>query len=63
MNVKTKLSNCLRPLLLGALIGLTKIVKPESITKVLETQIHPNFLAMNRQALELGTQMSEGLGD
>ena len=47
--------------MLGALIGLTKIVKPESITKVLEPQIHPNFLAMNRQALELGMQMTEGL--
>ncbi len=47
--------------MLGALIGLTKLVHPESILKVLETQIHPNFLAMNRQALELGMQMTEGL--
>jgi 2-oxoglutarate ferredoxin oxidoreductase subunit gamma len=48
--------------MLGALIGLTKLIHPESILKVLETQIHPNFLAMNRQALELGMQMTEGLG-
>jgi 2-oxoglutarate ferredoxin oxidoreductase subunit gamma len=48
--------------MLGALIGLTKLIKPESIIKVLETQIHPSFLDMNRQALELGMKLTEGLG-
>jgi 2-oxoglutarate ferredoxin oxidoreductase subunit gamma len=48
--------------MLGALLGLTNLVKPESILKVLEAQIHPNFLDMNRQALELGMKLTEGLG-
>ena len=48
--------------MLGALIGLTKLVHPESIIKVLEAQIHPSFLDMNRQALDLGLKLSEGLG-
>jgi len=34
--------------MLGALIGLTKLVHPESIIKVLEAQIPPSFLDMNR---------------
>ena len=46
--------------MLGAIIGLTKLVRPESILKVLETQIGPGFLEMNRQALELGLQLTEG---
>jgi 2-oxoglutarate ferredoxin oxidoreductase subunit gamma len=47
--------------MLGAVIGLTKLVRPESIMKVLEKQINPNFLEINRQALELGLKLSEGL--
>ena len=46
--------------MLGTVIGLTKIVKPESIMKVIETQISTSFLAINRQALELGLQLGEG---
>ena len=48
--------------MLGALIGLTKLVHPESIIKVLETQIPPSFLDMNRKALDLGMKLTEGLG-
>lgn len=40
--------------MLGTVVGLTEIVKPESIMKVLETRIPPDFLDMNRQALDLG---------
>lgn len=47
--------------MLGAIIGLTKLVRPESILKVLETQIAPSFFDMNRQALELGLQLTTGL--
>jgi len=47
--------------MLGAVIGLTKLVRPESIMQVLETQIPPSFLEMNRQALEIGLKLSEGL--
>jgi len=49
--------------MLGAVIGLTKLVRPESIMKVLETQIPLNFLEMNRQALDLGLKLCEGIGD
>jgi 2-oxoglutarate ferredoxin oxidoreductase subunit gamma len=47
--------------MLGVVIGLTKLVKPESIMKVLENHIPANFVAMNRQALDLGLKLSEGL--
>jgi len=47
--------------MLGAVIGLTKLVRPESIMKVLETQIPQSFLDMNRQALDLGLTLSEGI--
>jgi 2-oxoglutarate ferredoxin oxidoreductase subunit gamma len=47
--------------MLGAVIGLTKLVRAESIMKVLETQIPASFLEMNRQALEIGLKLSEGL--
>jgi 2-oxoglutarate ferredoxin oxidoreductase subunit gamma len=46
--------------MLGAVIGLTKIVQPESIMKVLEKQISKNFLDMNRKALDLGLKLVEG---
>jgi len=49
--------------MLGAVIGLTKLVKPESIIKVLETQIPNSFLDMNRQALDLGMKLTEGIGN
>jgi 2-oxoglutarate ferredoxin oxidoreductase subunit gamma len=45
--------------MLGAVIGLTQIVKTESIVKVLETKIPPGFLHMNRKALDLGLQLAE----
>jgi 2-oxoglutarate ferredoxin oxidoreductase subunit gamma len=47
--------------MLGAVIGLTKLIRPESIMKVLEEQINPRFLEMNRQALDLGLKLVEGL--
>jgi 2-oxoglutarate ferredoxin oxidoreductase subunit gamma len=43
--------------MLGAIVGLTELVQPESIMKVLETRIPPGFLEMNRQALELGLEL------
>jgi 2-oxoglutarate ferredoxin oxidoreductase subunit gamma len=49
--------------MLGAVIGLTKLVRPESILKVLESQIPHSFIEMNRKALDLGLKLSEGLGD
>jgi len=49
--------------MLGAVIGLTKLVRPESIIQVLEAQIPRSFLEINRQALELGLKLSEGVGN
>jgi len=46
--------------MLGAVIGLTKVVQPESIMKVLEKQIPGNLLDMNRKALDLGLSLVEG---
>ncbi len=43
--------------MLGALIGLTQIIKPESILKVLETTIPKDFMEMNKKALDLGMDM------
>jgi len=40
--------------MLGAVIALTGLVKPESIMKVLENRIPQDFLEMNRQALDIG---------
>ncbi len=46
--------------MLGAVIGLTRLVKPESVMKTLENRISPDFIAMNREALELGMELAEG---
>jgi len=46
--------------MLGAVIGLTKLIRPESIMKVLEEQMNPRFLEINRQALDLGLKLVEG---
>jgi len=43
--------------MLGTIIGLTRLVKPDSIMKILETRIPPGFLEMNRKALDLGIEL------
>ena len=43
--------------MLGTLISLNTLVKSESIMKVLETRIPPDFLEMNRKALDLGMEL------
>jgi 2-oxoglutarate ferredoxin oxidoreductase subunit gamma len=48
--------------MLGALIGLTRLVRPESIMKVLERQIAPGMVAVNRQALDVGQGLVAGQG-
>lgn len=45
--------------MLGVVISMTQLVKPESIMKVLETRIPSGFLEMNRQALNLGMEMGD----
>lgn len=42
---------------LGALIGLSDLVKPESILKVLEKTIPEDFMDMNKKALDIGYEM------
>jgi len=45
--------------MLGTLIGLSPLVRPESIMKVLGKQIPPGFLDMNKKALDLGLELGE----
>ena len=45
--------------MLGSVIRMTELLAPESIMKVLETRIPPDFLDMNRQALDLGLALGE----
>ena len=45
--------------MLGALVGLTEVVKAESIMKVLEQKIDHQFMAFNEKALELGLQLAK----
>lgn len=44
--------------MLGAVISLTGLVKPESIMKVLKDRIPTGFLKMNKQALQLGMDLA-----
>ncbi len=46
---------------LGALITLTPLVKPESILKVLESRFQDDLLDLNKQALKLGQKVAENL--
>ena len=45
--------------MLGALIGISNLIKPASILKVLETTIPEDFMEMNKKALELGLAMGK----
>jgi 2-oxoglutarate ferredoxin oxidoreductase subunit gamma len=45
--------------MLGAVIGLSGLVKPESIMKSLENRIPADFLEMNRKALDIGIKLGE----
>lgn len=45
--------------MLGVVICLTELVKPESIMKVLERRIPADFLDMNRSALDIGIKLGE----
>ncbi|MCG8642691.1 MAG: 2-oxoacid:acceptor oxidoreductase family protein [Desulfobacterales bacterium] len=43
--------------MLGSLLGVTRLISPDSILKVLETTIPPDFMEMNKKALDLGIKM------
>ena len=49
--------------MLGAVIAIIGIVKPESILRVLETRVPPAFLEMNRKALDIGIKIVQDLGN
>jgi 2-oxoglutarate ferredoxin oxidoreductase subunit gamma len=44
--------------MLGAVLGITNVVQPEAVMKVLETRIPKGFLNINRQALDLGLSLA-----
>ena len=44
---------------LGAMIGLTNLLKTESIIKVLETKIPPDFMDINKRALKIGLSLAK----
>ena len=48
--------------MLGAVVGMTGLVRPESIMQVLERRIPSGFLEMNRRALDLGLELGRGVG-
>jgi 2-oxoglutarate ferredoxin oxidoreductase subunit gamma len=45
--------------MLGTLIGISELIKPESILKILKTTIPKDFMAMNKKALDLGLAMGK----
>ncbi len=45
--------------MLGTLLGITGLIEPDSIMKVLETTIPKDFMEMNKKSLELGYQMGQ----
>jgi len=45
--------------MLGAVVGLTDLVHPRSIMKVLEARIPSGFLEMNQKALDLGLELGK----
>ena len=45
--------------MLGALIGLSGLVRADSILKVLETKIPAEFLDMNKKAFDIGLKLVE----
>jgi len=47
--------------MLGAVVGLTDLVHPRSIMKVLEARIPSGFLEMNQKALDLGLELGRGV--
>ncbi len=46
--------------MLGALIGLTKVVEPDAVEHVLEGRIKPKYLDANRKAFRLGLEIARG---
>lgn len=45
--------------MLGALIGLTKLVRPRSVVKMVKSRISSDFLEINEKAFEIGMRLAE----
>ena len=45
--------------MLGALLGLTDIIKPASVTEVLRVRVPRDFLDINEKALKIGLAKAE----
>ncbi|MBW2095457.1 MAG: 2-oxoacid:acceptor oxidoreductase family protein [Deltaproteobacteria bacterium] len=45
--------------MLGALLGLTQMMKVETLEKVLEKRIPPDFMELNKKALRLGLKLAD----
>ncbi len=43
--------------MLGALLGITEIVKPNSVMAILNDRIPTDFIEMNKEALDLGIEL------
>lgn len=48
--------------MLGVIIKLTELVRPESVIKTLETRIPSGFLELNQKALDIGLALGEEYG-
>jgi len=49
--------------MLGTLLALTDIVRPESVIKVIKTRIPEGFLELNQKALDIGIKLGETYKD
>ena len=49
--------------MLGLLIGLTQLVRPESVMKVLKERIPAGFIEMNQKALDCGLKLAESAAE
>ncbi len=47
--------------MLGAFLGITGLISPDSIIKVLEETIPSDFMEMNKKALDLGIELGRDL--
>jgi len=45
--------------MLGAIMGLTELIKPESIIKTLESKVPSDLLEINEKAFEIGLRLAE----
>jgi len=62
-SVKDRLGNTivLNVCVLGTLVEVTKIVRPESVMKVIEQRAPAGFLELNLKAFEIGLELARGL--